>query len=187
MTASRPSRTRGLGLVGRRIVQYALDQLIVTIPLLVLMVAVVWLFHPTGRTPLLDFLRVVLITVLVLDFAGLWFFAIWWPHRHGGQTPAMRWLRLRVVTLDGGRPPLRAYVIREVLMLVDGFVWGLAGIGLMLFTPRHQRLGDLVAGTVVVKVARAPEIEPEPGEPAESADQAALPGPDGHLGAVARP
>lgn len=168
-------------MVGRRIVQYLLDQLIVAVPLLLLAVLVVLLFRPAGLPALAGFLKVVLATMMVLDFAGFWFFAIWWPHRHGGQTPAMRWLRLRVVTLEGGQPPLRAFVIRTVLMLVDGFAWGLAGIGLMLFTPRRQRLGDLVAGTVVVKVARVPETGPE------SADEAALPRPDGHLGAVTRP
>jgi uncharacterized RDD family membrane protein YckC len=180
MTTSRPPAPPGLGVVGRRIVQYLLDQLIVAVPLLLLAVAVVLLFRPTGLSAVIPFVTVVAITVMVLDFAGLWFFAIWWPHRHGGQTPAMRWLRLRVVTLEGEQPPLRAFVIRTVLMLVDGFAWGLAGIGLMLCTPGRQRLGDLVAGTVVVKVARVPETGPE------SADEAALPCPDGHFGAVTR-
>ncbi|HEY3708579.1 MAG TPA: RDD family protein [Amycolatopsis sp.] len=181
MTTSRPSAGRGLGVVGRRIVQYLLDQLIVAVPLLLLATLVVLLFRPAGLSALVPFVTVVALTAMVLDFAGLWFFAIWWPHRHHGQTPAMRWLRLRVVTLEREQPPLRAFVIRTVLMLVDGFAWGLAGIGLMLFTPRRQRMGDLVAGTVVVKVERAPETGPE------SADEAALPRPDGHLGAVARP
>ncbi|MEU0797449.1 RDD family protein [Amycolatopsis sp. NPDC005961] len=161
----------GLGVVGRRVAQFLLDELLVFVPMLLLAIAVVWLFHPHGPG-LLTFLEVVLYTMLALDFLGLLFVTVWWPYRHGGQTPAMRWLRLRVVTLDGAHPPLSVFVVRQLLMLVDGFAWGLIGIVVMLVTRRRQRFGDVVARTVVVRVPR-------------SADQAAFPGPDGDLGAVA--
>ncbi len=169
MTGSRP----GLGVVGRRLAQFLLDELLVFLPMLLLAIAVVWLFHPHGPG-LLTFLKVVLYTMLALDFAGQWFVNAWWPYRHGGQTPAMRWLRLRVVTVDGGHPSLGAFVARELLMLVDGFAWGLAGTIVMLVSKRRQRFGDIVARTLVVRVPR-------------SADQPAFPGPDGDLGAVADP
>ncbi|MGW4525447.1 RDD family protein [Amycolatopsis sp. NPDC004378] len=161
----------GIGVVGRRVVQFLLDEMLVFVPMLVLAIAVVWLFHPHGRA-LLPFLEVVVYTMLALDFAGLCFVLVWWPYRHGGQTPAMRWLRLRVQTLEGGHPTLGAFVVRDLLMLVDGFAWGLAGVVVMLATRRRQRFGDVVARTVVVRVPR-------------SADQAAFPRPDGDLGAVA--
>lgn len=122
----------------------------------------------------MTFLKVVLYTMLALDLAGQWFVSAWWPYRHGGQTPAMRWLRLRVVTTDGGHPPLGAFVARELLMVVDRFAWGLAGIVVMLVSGRRQRFGDIVARTLVVRVPR-------------SADQPAFPGPDGDFGAVADP
>ena len=134
MTGSRP----GLGVVGRRLAQFLLDEMLVFVPMLLLAVAVVWLFHPHG-VALLTFLKVVLYAMLALDLAGLWFVHTWWPYRHGGQTPAMRWLRLRVVTLDGAHPSLGAFVVRQLLMLVDGFAWGLAGIVVMLVSPRRQR------------------------------------------------
>lgn len=161
----------GLGVVGRRLVQFLLDELLVFLPMLLLAIAVVWLFHPHGAG-LLTFLKVVLYTMLVLDFLGLVFVNVWWPYRHGGQTPAMRWLRLRIETVDGGHPSLGAFAVRDLLMLVDGFAWGLAGIVVMLCTRRRQRFGDVVARTVVVRVPR-------------SAHQAAFPRPDGDLGAVA--
>ncbi|MDQ7803104.1 RDD family protein [Amycolatopsis sp. A133] len=168
MTGSRP----GLGVVGRRLAQFLLDELLVFVPMLLLAIAVVWLFHPPG--PILTFLKVVCYAMLALVLVGQWFVNAWWPYRHGGQTPAMRWLRLRVVTLEGTHPSLGAFFVRELLMLVDGFAWGLAGIVVMLVSPRRQRFGDIVARTVVVRVPK-------------SADQAAFPGPDGDLGAVAGP
>lgn len=161
----------GLGVVGRRVAQFLLDELLVFLPMLLLAITVVWLFHPPGPG-LLTFLKVVLYTMLALDFLGLLFVTVWWPYRHGGQTPAMRWLRLRIQTLEGGHPSLGAFVVRELLMVVDGFAWGLAGIVVMLVTRRRQRFGDVVARTVVVRVPR-------------SADQPAFPSPDGDLGAVA--
>ena len=116
----------GLGVVGRRLVQFLLDELLVFVPTLLLAIAVIWLFHPHGPG-LLTFLEVVVYTMLALDFVGLVFVTVWWPYRHGGQTPAMRWLRLRVRTLDGGHPSLGAFAARELLMLVDGFAWGWPG------------------------------------------------------------
>ena len=161
----------GLGIVGRRLVQFLLDEMLVFVPMLLLAIAVVWLFHPHGPG-LLTFLEVVLYTMLALDFLGLVFVMVWWPYRHGGQTPAMRWLRLRIQTLEGTHPSLGAFVVRDLLMLVDGFAWGLAGTVVMLVTRRRQRFGDVVARTVVVRVPK-------------SAGQTAFPGPDGDLGAVA--
>jgi uncharacterized RDD family membrane protein YckC len=181
MTGSRP----GLGVVGRRLVQFLLDELLVFGPMLLLAIAVVWLFHPHGLA-MLTFLKVVLYTMLALDFAGLWFLNVWWPYRHGGQTPAMRWLRLRIVTLEGAHPSLGAFAVRELLMMVDGFAWGLAGIIVMLVTRRRQRFGDVVARTVVVRVPRRRDSDCDDSNDCDdSADQAAFPGPDGDLGAVA--
>ncbi|MEU7474704.1 RDD family protein [Lentzea sp. NPDC042327] len=90
----------------------------------------------------------VLVTVSLL---GVLWVEIWYPHRHGGATPAMRWLGLRITTLRGGQPSLRDYLVRWVLMAVDGMFFGLVGAVLIAVTPRHQRLGDVVAGTVVVR------------------------------------
>lgn len=176
MTGSRP----GLGVVGRRLVQFLLDEMLVFVPTLLLAIAVAWLFRPHGPA-LLTFLEVVLYTMLALDLVGLWFVSAWWPYRHGGQTPAMRWLRLRVVTLEGTHPSLGAFFVRQLLMLVDGFAWGLAGTVVMLVTRRRQRFGDVVARTVVVSVPRRGDGR------GGSAHQAAFPGPDGDLGAVASP
>jgi len=178
MTGSPPEGRPGPGVVGRRLVQFFLDEMLVFVPMLVLAVLVVVLFHPSDAAALLLFLQVVLCTMLALDLLGLWFVTTWWPYRHGGQTPAMRWLGLRVVMLDGSHPPLRLFLVRQLLMLVDGFAWGLAGVVVMLCTRRRQRFGDVVARTVVVRV-------PKTGD--ESVDEAAFPGPDGYLGAVAGP
>lgn len=179
MTEPRSRWRDGFGLAGRRVVQAALDGLVVVLPTLLLAIAAVVVYRPSGFAGFLLYLKVVAFTMLGLDLLGVWLLSVWWPHRHGGQTPGMRWLRIRVVALDGGPPSLGALFLRQLLMVVDGFAWGLVGIVLIVCTGRHQRLGDVVTRTVVVRVSR----KPEPG----SADEAGLPSPDGDLGAVARP
>jgi len=77
-------------------------------------------------------------------FAG---FEAWW----NGQTPGKRSLHLRVIK-DSGRP-ITVYesVARNLLRIVDSLP-GFYGIGIvtMLFSSQNKRLGDYVAGTVVV-------------------------------------
>lgn len=83
--------------------------------------------------------------------AGVLYVDVWFPYRRGGTTPAMRWLKLRITRLHGGEPSLRDYCLRSLMMAVDGMFFGLVGAALIAFTPRRQRLGDLVARTVVVR------------------------------------
>ena len=94
----------------------------------------------------------VVLTVLqfVVPVALSWFFHAYWPSRHGGQTVAMKWLRLRIVAFDGTQPSLGALSLRWLLLLVDKFFC----IGLFVASNSllGQRLGDKAANTVVVRV-----------------------------------
>lgn len=67
----------------------------------------------------------------------------------GGRTPGKNSLGLRVMMLDGSAPDPTAILIRNVVRLIDM----LLGIGVivMFFHPLSRRLGDLAAGTVVVR------------------------------------
>lgn len=51
----------------------------------------------------------------------------------------------------GGTPSLLAIFIRNVLRFVDFPLFFVTGIGFMEATRKHQRLGDLLAGTVVMR------------------------------------
>jgi uncharacterized RDD family membrane protein YckC len=89
--------------------------------------------------------------IAALIAGDLWI-SIWVPHRRGGATTGMRWLGLKIVTLRGAQPSLRDYFLRWFLMVVDGMFLGLLGALLIAFSPRNQRLGDMVTRTVVVRV-----------------------------------
>jgi uncharacterized RDD family membrane protein YckC len=70
----------------------------------------------------------------------------------GGATVGKRLMRLRVVDVNGGRAGLVRSLIRNVLRVVDGLpTMGLVGAILIVVTPERTRVGDLVAGTRVVR------------------------------------
>ena len=70
-----------------------------------------------------------------------------------GQSPGKRSRDIKVVKLDGSSPTLSAYLLRWIFRLLDIFLF-YGGVGLlsMITTRNTQRLGDLVAGTAVIKV-----------------------------------
>lgn len=141
-----------VGVILRRYAQFAIDRLLVVVPLLVLLllslIAVVSVPRGTGRTVMAYGVGVLVVVLLV---AGNWFIEVWVPHRWLGGTLGMRWLGLRVVTEHGETPALRAYTIRWLMMIVDGYLFGLVGALAIAFSPRHQRFGDMVARTFVVR------------------------------------
>ncbi len=89
---------------------------------------------------------------LAVTFLGYYiFFEIIW----NGQTPGKRSQRARVIRANGYPVTPFAVVIRNVLRLVD-LLPGLYTVGLicMIVDRRSRRLGDLMAGTIVVKEGR---------------------------------
>jgi uncharacterized RDD family membrane protein YckC len=81
--------------------------------------------------------------------------------RGGGRTPGKRAAGLRVV-MDGGEPVgLRASLIRNILRLFEGFATSyLPAVISILVTSNNQRLGDLAAGTLVIRDHRLEPAAP---------------------------
>jgi uncharacterized RDD family membrane protein YckC len=74
-----------------------------------------------------------------------------------GATLGKLLLGLRVRGEDGAPVAVGAAVTRNVLRVVDGLFFYLPGAILVWTSPRRQRLGDRIAGTVVVRGARVAE------------------------------
>ncbi len=118
---------------------------------------------------------------LIAGFVIWWGYFIWFETAWNGQTPGKRQVGLRVIR-DGGYP-INAYaaILRNLIRLMDGMPVaalvlisvGTAGkdpvystfgglvllipVACLLLSERYQRLGDFVAGTLVVK-QRAPRV-----------------------------
>lgn len=70
----------------------------------------------------------------------------------GGQTVGKYLLHTRVVMVDGSSPNIGAFLLRWMILPIDIFFTGAVALFTMLITPNRQRLGDLAAGTMVVKL-----------------------------------
>jgi uncharacterized RDD family membrane protein YckC len=68
-----------------------------------------------------------------------------------GRTPGKRKAGARIVTVDGATPTVGLLLMRNLFRLIDSLpVFYIVGLGCCLFTEKRVRLGDLVAGTVLV-------------------------------------
>jgi uncharacterized RDD family membrane protein YckC len=94
-----------------------------------------------------------LILTLFLIFAGYFILFEWlW----NGQTPGKRLLKLRVIREDGRPLTLWESIARNLLRIGDavpGFIVPIYSVGLIVIflSGRDQRLGDIFAGTVVIR------------------------------------
>lgn len=95
----------------------------------------------------------IMIIALFLIFAGYFIFFEWiW----NGQTPGKKLLKLRVIRDDGRPITLWEAMARNLLRIFDaipGFIVPVYSIGLIVIflSNRDQRVGDVFAGTVVVR------------------------------------
>jgi len=68
-----------------------------------------------------------------------------------GKTPGKLIVKIKVTKSDGSIPGIGSYFLRWLLLPVDFLLWGGVGTLFILLSQNHQRLGDMAAGTVVVK------------------------------------
>jgi uncharacterized RDD family membrane protein YckC len=80
-----------------------------------------------------------------IDVGYFVFFETLWQ----GQTPGKRFAKIRVIRDDGRPIRLQQSTLRALLLLVDGTFF--IGVFLIALTKREKRLGDLVAGTLVIQ------------------------------------
>ena len=76
-----------------------------------------------------------------------------------GQTLGKMVLNIRVVKMDGSMPTLGAYLMRWMLWLIDGPATSFVGLVAMILNRNNQRLGDMAAGTVVIKKQKYKKIQ----------------------------
>ncbi len=90
-------------------------------------------------------------------FFFLYFIVLEWLWN--GQTLGKRWAALRVIAEDGRPAGFVAILVRNVVRLVD-FLPAFYALGFVsiVVSPRSQRLGDLAAGTFVVRAPR-PQLD----------------------------
>lgn len=148
---------------GSRFAAGMLDAILIAIGALLLLFALMLIVSadPSGFSGFL----------LGLYFGGLFFLVIGYHvlfHVFDkGGTPGKRMLGIRVVATDGRPATPFQILVRALIQPIDVVLMVPVSIGLILIavTARSQRLGDLAAGTMVVRQVVHPWIpDPFPGE-----------------------
>lgn len=144
---------------GTRFLAGLLDALLLVLLLLLIGIGLKALaaVDPTGVVGFAQALLLLGFALVIIAYHVLY------HHLAGGQTPGKQAMGIRVVTTDGQPAGLASLTLRGVLMIVDALPLPLfTGLVAIVVTPRRQRLGDLVAGTLVVRDARQDAYGLEP-------------------------
>lgn len=134
--------------LGSRILAAMIDLAIQTVVLVVITLALFGFAGVGDGGATAGVVVLVVATTAVLLGYPIAFEALW-----RGRTPGKAALGLRVLTTEGAPIRFRHAAVRGFLTLVDFYLTsGAAAVLAVLFTRENQRLGDLAAGTLVLRL-----------------------------------
>jgi uncharacterized RDD family membrane protein YckC len=128
--------------VGRRAVAIIIDMIVLGI-----IGWIIAMFVPGATTP--EGFNLVGGPAFLWFFIGIAYYVVM-EVQWGGTLGKMA-LGMKVVTEDGAKLDWGASLIRNILRIVDGFFFYLVGAIVVWTSKKRQRLGDMVAHTLVVR------------------------------------
>ncbi|HEX6223126.1 MAG TPA: RDD family protein [Chryseolinea sp.] len=139
-----------LASVGERIAAYLVDWIIL-------------IMYTVALVALLAKLEVELWYVWLIVIGVPWmFFSLLFEIFMDGQTPGKLALKVKVVRLDGTPPAIGDYLMRWIFSFIDFYILsGAVAVVIIAVGGKGQRLGDIVAGTSVVKIVQHHQITSE--------------------------
>ncbi|WHY88831.1 RDD family protein [Neobacillus novalis] len=143
--------------LGSRAAAFIIDQILLNIVNLLVLI-VVWLIME-GMSPLPFFffedtlpLAITIIVLFIINWG--YFFAF--EFFSGGRTIGKKLIGIRVIQENGHSITLLSSFIRNLMRMIDTLPTAyFLGIIMVFFHSKHKRLGDLVAGTIVVHERKA--------------------------------
>ena len=129
-----------IGGLGERIVAWLIDSALV-IPLVIIGVIVGPNLSKAG------------VIILIVIFVAIYtFYDLVCEVFFNGQSFGKKVMKIRVISLDGGRPRFSQFLLRWLFRMVDfTLTGGVAALVSAAISDKSQRLGDLVAGTVLIR------------------------------------
>ncbi|MEK3889363.1 RDD family protein [Bacillus sp. FSL K6-3431] len=151
--------------LGSRTAAFIIDQLILTVTnILVLCLLFVFLIGSPDLFSFMEVDSVILSVVIVCLFIINWGYFVVLEYFSGGRTIGKRMVGIRAIQENGHSLTLLSSFIRNLLRIVDSLPTGyFLGIVMIFFHSKHKRIGDLVAGTIVVherKAKRTKKLSP---------------------------
>lgn len=140
-----------LASLGHRIVACILDILL----FIAYFFSVFFLINRTGIAK--EFSEVAFITIILLP-VFLYYLVI--ETLLNGQSIGKKLMHIKVISLDGGQPSLRQYMLRWMFRLIDiTLSQGVIAVVAIAISSKGQRLGDMVAHTTVVNTRPRRHLE----------------------------
>jgi uncharacterized RDD family membrane protein YckC len=138
--------------IGSRFIALLVDYLIWTAGALILAFLVALILpaiHTFSRISSQWAVALVIFVVFLVNWGYFTLFEAFW----NGRTPGKRVARIRVIQRSGRAIGLFESMARNLVRYIDQFPFPLHVVGVisMFVTRQHQRLGDLAAGTLVVR------------------------------------
>ena len=133
-----------LASLGERIAGRIFDSLIIGAYVFLLF----YLFSPYRY----DSFRSLQVLTIVLSLLPIIFYDLLSELLMNGQSVGKRIMKIKVISLDGGRASLGQYVIRWLFRLVDFTLTNsICALVCVAASQNKQRVGDMVAGTALIK------------------------------------
>jgi len=136
-----------LGSVGDRILAHLFDRILLV-------------FYSVGVVALFAALEVEAPYVWLIALGFPWLlYSVLFEIFMNGQTPGKQILKIRVVRLDGTPPAIGDYILRWIFGFIDFYILsGALAVVIIAMGGKGQRLGDIVAGTSVVKLVEHQQV-----------------------------
>ncbi len=135
--------------IGERIFAFILDSIIIGIYLIIMLV---WMVEVIGGTNAGLFYMLIFLPVALYHLL----FEFFW----NGQSLGKRALSIKVVRMDGTRPGIGNYLMRWIFRIFEiSMTSGMVALCVILFNGKGQRIGDMAAGTTVIKSRRRTSLD----------------------------
>jgi len=139
--------------VGLRLLAYMLDGLFRTAYVILMLVLIF------NLQDAVSFDGDTLAIILIIAALPVMFYPVILETLFDGQTPGKRIMRIKVVRVDGNSPSVGNYFIRWIFGIVDFQIfYGLVAIISISVSQKGQRIGDMVAGTTVIRINKTISI-----------------------------
>ncbi|CAH2713701.1 hypothetical protein BACCIP111895_00855 [Neobacillus rhizosphaerae] len=138
--------------LGSRSAAFLIDLLLLTIVNILIFLIVLLIMNGTSPIPFFMFENTIPLAIMIIVLSilnGGYFFAF--EFFSGGRTIGKKLIGIRVIQENGHSITLLSSFIRNLIRIIDSLPTAyFLGIIMIFFHSKHKRLGDVVAGTIVV-------------------------------------
>jgi uncharacterized RDD family membrane protein YckC len=139
--------------LGERIVAYLIDMAMFVVIFIAAMIVMSMLNVMNSGGALIGVMFIIYASVLYV------FYDLACEIAMNGQSVGKRIMKIKVISLDGARPRFSQYLMRWLFRIVDFTLSSnLCGLICIAVSDKSQRLGDMVAGTTLIRTEARTKI-----------------------------